>query len=151
MPESGQKLQASLNCQLPASLASAQGGGRRETNTGLWALGCSVYKALSVFSVFSFSEASRPILRAEDSILGAFQMTSPWMRTPDLSLSRRSVSLLHLQTTKSRKTPSLGPTRAESSLPPSPGNAARSVPGSVQARSHAGDILTASVLPITIK
>lgn len=95
-------------------LKSVQGGGRRETNTGLWAFGCFVCKALSVFSVFSFSEASRPILRAEDSILGAFQMLSPWMRTPDLSLSRRNVSLLHLQTTKSRKTPSLVPTRAES-------------------------------------
>lgn len=132
-------------------LKSVQGGGRRETNTGLWALWCSVYKVVSVFSVFSFSEASRPILRAEDSILGAFQMPSPWMRTPDLSLSRRNVSLLHLQTMKSRKTPSLVPTRAESSLSRSPGNAVPSVPGSAQAHSHAGEILTASTVPITIK
>lgn len=36
------------------------------------------------------------------------------MRTPDLSLSGLSILLLHLQTTKSRKTPSVIPTKAES-------------------------------------
>lgn len=118
MPEGRPKLQTTLDCQLPASLANAQvSSERRKTGNktrGSGRLGVSVYKALNMFSVFSFSEASRPILRAEDLILGAFQMPSPWMRTPDLSLSRQNLSLLHLQTSKSRKTHSLVPTRAES-------------------------------------